>query len=39
MLKKDLSNYLALYLSDNLEFEILQSSNDKFDILENILFN
>lgn len=39
MLKKDLSNYLALYLADNLEIEILLESNDKFDILENILFN
>lgn len=39
MLKKDLSNYLALYLADNLEIEILLKSNDKFDVLENILFN
>ena len=38
MLKKDLSNYLALYLADNLEIEILLKSNDKFDLLENILF-
>lgn len=39
MFKKDISNYLAIYLCDNLQLEDLIISNDKFDIIENILFN
>lgn len=39
MLKKDLSNYLAIYLVDNLEIDNLLRSNDQFDVIENILFN